>query len=164
MGQLTTISGAVSGVRLDSSVAVNTTVTVNQGTEYTPATSSASTSTVKTEQMNFRIDNRPVYMPVAINITNGDVVTAVGIQKGEFDAIAVNNHTTKTMYWVPEPSMVAEIGYIVTGVIWIMFHISGWLVIGGAVLFMMNKQKKIALIRDARAMAQKAQAPAAKAV
>jgi hypothetical protein len=112
--------------------------------------------------MNFRIDNRPAYMPVAINIANGDVVTAAGITKGEFEAIAVHNHTTKTMYWVPEPSIVPEILYIVVGVIWIMFHKFGWILIVGAILFMINKNMKISLIRQARAMANKAQAPVAK--
>ncbi len=156
MGQLTTITGPVSGVRLDSSVSVNTTVSVTGGTEYAPATTSTSSQTVKSEKMNFRIDNRPVHMPVAINIANGDQVTAAGFQSGEFEALAVNNHTTKTMYWVPKPSIVPEIGYIVTGVIWLMFHVSGWLCIGGAVLFILNKKKKIKLIRDAQAMVEKA--------
>lgn len=163
MSQVTTISGTVSGVRLDSTVAVNTSVTVNQGGDYTPASTSTSTSTVKTDTMNFRVDNRPCYMPVAINITNGDVVTAAGIQKGEFDVLAINNHTTKTMYWVPMPSKVPEIGYIVTGVIWLMFHVTGWLCIGGAILFIMKKNKRIKLIRDAQAMVEKAQAPVVKA-
>lgn len=163
MGQITTLSGVVSGVRLDTSVSVDTTVSVTGGGEYTPATTSTSSQTVKSEKMNFRIDNRPVHMPVAINIANGDVVTAAGIQKGEFEAIAVNNHTTRTMYWVPEPSRVAEIAHIVTGVIWLMFHITGWLVIGGAVLFLMNKNAKIGMIRQARATVEKAQAPVVKA-
>jgi hypothetical protein len=160
MGQITAVSGTVSGVRLDSSVSVTTTVSVPQS-EYGTAT--ASTSTVKTDLMNFRVDNRPVYMPVAINITNGDVVTAAGFQKGEFEALSVFNHTTKTSYWVPEPSTVPEIIYMVVGVIVLMFHISGWLVIGGAVLFMMNKNKKIKQIRDARAMAKDAQPSVGKA-
>ncbi len=161
MSQMTVLSGVVSGVRLDTSISVNTTVSVPQGPASGPAT--ASSSTVKTDLMNFRIDNRPVYMPVAINIANGDVVTAAGIQKGEFEAIAVHNHTTRTMYWVPEPSTVPEIIYIVVGVIVLMFHITGWLVIGGAVLFMMNKNAKIGRIRQAIAIANKTPAPVVKA-
>lgn len=161
MGQITTLSGVVSGVRLDTRIAVNTTVTVPQGGASGAATTSS--ETVKTELMNFRIDNRPVYMPVAINIANGDVVTAAGIQKGEFEAIAVHNHTTRTMYWVPEPSTVPEIIYMVVGVIVLMFHIAGWLVIGGAVLFLMNKNAKIGRIRQAIAIANKTPAPVAKA-
>ncbi len=162
MGQITTLSGVVSGVRLDSSITVNTTVSVPQG-PATYGSTTTSSETVKTEKMNFRIDNRPVHMPVAINIANGDVVTAAGIMKGEFEAIAVNNHTTRTMYWVPVPSTVPEIIYIVVGVIWLMFHKSGWILIIGAILFMMNKKKEIGMIRQARAMVEKATAPVAKA-
>ncbi len=161
MGQITMMSGTVSGVRLDSSVAVNTSVTVTGGMDHTPPTTSTSTSTVKTDTMNFRVDNRPAHMPVAINLSNGDLVTVAGFPKGELEVLAVHNHTTKLVYWVPEPSTVPEIIYIVVGVIVLMFHWSGWLVIGGAVLFMMNKNKKIKQIRDARAIVEKAPAPGA---
>lgn len=161
MSQITTISGKVSGVRLDSSVTVNTTVSVPQGAASGPATTSS--QTVKTETLNFRVDNRPAYMPVAINIADGDVVTAAGFQKGEFEAVAVHNHTTRTTYWVPEPTTVPEIIYIVVGIITLMFHQIGWLVIGGAILFMANKKKKIKLIRAASAMARQTPAPGTKA-
>jgi hypothetical protein len=157
---MTTISGTVSGVRLDSNITVNTTVSVPQGAASGPATTSS--QTVKTELMNFRIDNRPATMGVAINIANGDVVTAAGFQKGEFETLAVHNHTTKTMYWMPEPRTIPEIIYMVVGVITIMFHKIGWLLIVGAILFMMNKKSKIKLIREACAMANKTPAPMGK--
>lgn len=152
MEQLTTIAGVVSGVRVDSSVTVNTSVSVSPGTYSNP---SSTTQTVKKDTTNFRVDNRPVYMPVAVNLTNGDVVTAAGLQKGEFEAIAVHNHTTKTMYWMPEPSTVPEIIYIVIGFFTIGLFGIGWLLIGGGIVFMVNKQKRIKLIKDARALAQK---------
>jgi hypothetical protein len=160
MSQITTISGTVSGVRLDSSITVNTTVSVPQGA--VPGTTTSSSETVKTEKMNFRVDNRPVYMPVAINIANGDVVTAAGIQRGEFEAIALTNHTTKTMYWVPKPSTVPDIIYIVVGVLTLMFHKIGWLLIGGAIFFMMGKKNRIKIINEACAMTQQCQASISK--
>ena len=160
MSQLTTITGTVSGVRVDTSFTVNTSVSVNQAASSIPATTTSSSETVKTEKMNFRVDNRPVIMPVAINLTNGDIATVAGFMQGEFEALAVHNHTTKTMYWVPIPSIVPEIAYMVVGVIWLMFHQSGWILIIGAILYMMNKKKRINLIKDAKVMVQKAQAPA----
>ena len=161
MGELTAITGTVSGVRVDSSVTVNTSVTVNQPDAYVPASSSTSSQAVKKETTYFRVDNRPAYMSVAINITNGDSVTMAGVQQGEIEAIAVNNHTTKTMYWIPEPSTVPEIIYIVIGVFTMGLYGIGWLLIGGGILFMINKKKRIKLIKDARALVQKGQAPAA---
>lgn len=160
MAQLTTISGTVSGVRVDTSFTVNTSVSVNQATSSIPTTTTSSSETVKTEKMNFRVDNRPVYMPVAINLSNGDVATVAGFVKGEFEALAVHNHTTKTMYWVPVPSLIPEIAYIVVGVIMLAFHKIGWVLIGGAILFMINKNNQIKQIKDAQAMVNKAPASA----
>lgn len=157
MDLLTTITGTVSGVRVDSSVTVNTSVSVNQD-GYASSSSSTSTETVKKEITNFRVDNRTAYMSVAINLTNGDVVTASGLQKGEFEAIAVNNHTTKTMYWMPEPSIVPEIIYIVIGVFTIGLYGIGWLLIGGGIWYLINKKKRIKLIKDARAVVEKGRA------
>lgn len=154
MGQLTTIKGTVSGVRVDSSVTVNTSVSVAPNAYNSPSTTS-STETVKKETTCFRVDNRPMYMMVAINITNGDSVTVAGLEKGEVEAIAVNNHTTKTMYWVPEPSIVPEIIYIVLGIFTTGFYGIGFLLIGGGTLFLINKQSRIKQIKDARAMVQK---------
>lgn len=168
MSALTAITGVVSGVRVDTSITVNTTVSTPSGTAYgtepggtfgTFGSTSTSTQTVKKELMNFRVDNRPVNMPVAINLTNGDIATVAGFMQGEFEALAVHNHTTRTMYWVPIPSLVPEIAYIVVGVIWLMFHKFGWILIIGAILFMMNKKKRINLIKDAKVMVQKAPAP-----
>ena len=89
MGQVTMIKGTVSGVRVDSSITVNTStnVTVNEG--GMPNQSSSSSETVKTNTTVFRIDNKPSNMPFAINITNGDAVTAAGLQKGEFEVVAI---------------------------------------------------------------------------
>ena len=161
MGQVTMIKGTVSGVRVDSSITVNTStnVTVNEG--GMPNQSSSSSETVRTNTTVFRIDNKPSYMPFAINITNGDAVTAAGLQKGEFEVVAINNHTTKTIYFVPKPSIVPEFIYMFIG---FCFRNSyggiGWLFIGGAILFMVIKSVKIKRIKDACAMVDKAQAPA----
>ncbi|MBL8013899.1 MAG: hypothetical protein JNN05_08635 [Candidatus Omnitrophica bacterium] len=155
---LTTVTGKVSGVRVDSSVTVNTSVTVNQNGYSNP--SSSSSQTVKKDTTYFRVDNKPAYMSVAINITNDDSVTVAGVQQGEFEAIAVNNHTTKTMYWMPEPSTVPEIIYIVIGVFTRGIYGIGWLLIGGGILFLVNKKKRIKLIKDARALVQNAPLPA----
>lgn len=160
MSQLTTITGVVSGVRVDSSVTVNTSTNVTIHDGSMPSQTSSSSQAVKNETTIFRVDNKPSYMSVAINITNGDIVTAAGVDKGEFETLAVHNHTTKTIYWVPIPSLVPEIAYIVVGVITLAFHKIGWLVIIGAILFMMNKKRQINLIKDAKLMVQKAPAPA----
>lgn len=156
MSNMISVTGTVSGTRTDTSISVSNTTTVNTS-EYSPTTTSSSQTTVE-KSMCFRIDNRPANMAVAINLTNGDMVTAAGFQKGEFEVLALNNHTTRTMYWVPEPPTYPEIIYMIVGVIVLMFHKIGWLVIGGAILFLMNKKKKINLIRQAKAMVEKAPA------
>ena len=158
---LTTITGAVSGVRVDSSITVNTStnVTVNEGAM--PNQASSSSQTVRTNTTIFRVDNKPSYMPFAINIANGDVVTAAGVAKGEFEVVAINNHTTKTIYFVPKPSIVPEIICMFIGFCFRnSYNGIGWLFMGGAILFMVIKSSKIKRIKDACAMVEKAQAPA----
>lgn len=162
MSQLVTIAGTVSGVRVDSSITVNTSTNVTVHDGSMPNQASTSSQTVKKETTIFRVDNKPAYMNVAINITNGDIVTAAGVDKGEFEVVAVNNHTTRTMYWAPKPSIVPEIIYMVVGVFTLGFYYIGWFLIGGAVLFMMGKKKEIKMIEDACGMVQKNQPPAGK--
>jgi hypothetical protein len=154
MAQLTTLSGAVSGLRVDQSVTVNTTVTENTG---------ASTSTTTKTMVNFRIDNRPAYMNVSVNLSNGDIITAAGIQRGEFETIAFHNHTTKTIYSLPEPHVViitilAFIVVILT--VWIPFL--GLVTLGVGIYYVLDAIKKKKQINDAWKIVEKAAMPQGK--
>jgi hypothetical protein len=154
MAQLTTLSGAVSGLRVDQNVTVNTTVTENTG---------ASTSTTTKTTVNFRIDNRPAYMNVSVNLSNGDIITAAGIQRGEFETIAFHNHTTKTIYSLPEPHVViitilAFIVIICT--VWIPFL--GLVTLGVGIYYVLDAVKKKKQINDAWKMVEKAAMPQGK--
>lgn len=158
MSQLVTIAGVVSGVRVDSSITVNTSVSVNQGTSYANS-SSSSTETVKKETTIFRVDNKPARFPMAINITNGDIATAAGLQKGEFEVVAIKNHTTNTMYWVRKPSIVPEIVSMVIGWCFHGYHGLGWILVIGGACFLVSKSRRINLVKNACDIVRKAQPP-----
>jgi hypothetical protein len=157
MSSMTVLSGAVSAVRVNSSTTVNT--TVNNTTNEYNTTSSASTQVVTNEKMNFRIDNRAAFMDVRINLTDGDKVTAACVQKGEFEVIAIKNHTTKMIYYIPKPAIYPEIIYIILGVFTTGFYGIGFVLIGGGIWFLINKQKKIKLIREGVSLVEKAPTP-----
>ncbi|MCA9402957.1 MAG: hypothetical protein KC897_04185 [Candidatus Omnitrophica bacterium] len=84
-------------MQISSNVTVNTTVT----TDNAPASATSSVTTTTTTA--FRIDNKPAFMSMRVNLTNGDSVTAAGRQNGEFHILALNNRTTNTIYSLPQP-------------------------------------------------------------
>lgn len=152
MSPLTTLAGTVSGLSVDQSVTVNTSVSQNSGTTNT-------TTTQKTT-VNFRIDNRPAYMNVAVNLTNGDVITAAGIQKGEFETIAFHNHTTNTIYSLPEPKplIIGIVGFIVFILVsWIPFV--NIITFGMAIYYFLDATKKKKQINEAWDTVKKASKP-----
>lgn len=159
MSSLHILSGTVSGVRVSSSTTVNTTVSNTGHTSYTAPTTTTSTQVVTKEAMNFRIDNRAAFMDVKINLNDGDKVAAACVQNGEFEVIAIRNFTTKMIYFLPKPAIYPEIIYIVIGVFTMGFYGIGFLLIGGGIWFLINKQKKIKLISDACVLVEKASAP-----
>lgn len=152
MDQLTTIAGRVSGVEVSTTTTTSTTVS--------PNSSVPSTSAFTHSMVYFRVDNRPVHMTVRVNVRNGDVITAAGHQKGEFEIIAFHNHTTKTIYSLPEPKTMGMIvGCLVCGVMTISFMGFGLLLIILAIQNFYVSQKKTKLIKNALAMVEKAPAP-----
>jgi hypothetical protein len=155
MSKLTTLSGVVSGLRVDSNVTVNTTVSAETG--------ATSTSTSKTTTVNFRIDNRPAYMNVPVNLNNGDIVTAAGIQRGEFETIAIHNHTTKTLYSLPKPpfvviSIVAFMVVILT--VWI--PVWGLISLAIGIYYVVDAYLKKQRINEAWKIVEKAPMPSGK--
>jgi len=147
---LTKISGVVSGLQVNSNIAVNTTVTNN--TDMAPGTTT--TSVTSTTTLSFRIDNRPANMKVRINLSNGDNVTAAVIQKGEMEVIALNNHTTKTMYWIPEPGMAVFVGSGITFLIGFVTRAEfyGILFLLGSGFYLFKNLKTKKMITEAKAM------------
>lgn len=82
---MTTISGAVSGVREQAHVSGNR-------------------ETVQTRHStHLRIANRPSHMKNSANLMDGDVVTAAGIDRAEFEIIALRNESTGVIYQVVNP-------------------------------------------------------------
>lgn len=157
MGQLTTIAGLVSGVRMDTNISVSTTTTINNNAEMGP--SSTTSNTVVTKNMAFRIDNRPANINCAINLTNGDLVTAAGFMDGEFEVLALHNHTTRTIYTVPGPNTVAPIIYVIIGVFTTGLYGIGWLLIGGGIWFFVDATKKKGQLNQAYAIVKTAPVP-----
>lgn len=152
MSQLTTIAGTVSGVEVSTTTTTSTTVS--------PNSSVPSTSAFTHSMVYFRVDNRPVYMTVRANVRNGDVITAAGHDKGEFEIIALRNHSTKTIYSLPEPKNMGMIVIgLVCGVMTIKFMGFGLLLIVLAIQKFFESQKKTNLIKDAWAMVEKEPAP-----
>lgn len=141
---LTKITGVVSGLQVNSSVSVSTTVANN--VPSTTATTSTTTS--------FRIDNRPAHMKVQVNLSNGDNITAAGIQKGEMEVMALNNHTTKTMYWVPEPHPAVYwiCGFFILFGVLTLTIVIGIFMLGAGGYTLMKSLKKKKLINEAKAM------------
>lgn len=149
MKQVTTLSGKVSGLRVDSDINVSTTVTNNN----------VSTSTAVTKTIVFRIDNRPAFMKTTVNLSDGDMVTAAGVGAVELDVLAINNHTTKTMYWIPEPNQVPAIICFVLGVLTLGLFMVGLILIGMGVYYYNDAATKKKLIGEARALVNAAKAP-----
>jgi hypothetical protein len=158
MSKIVSLTGTVSGARVDTSISVNNTTTINNygSSSYAP-TATTSSQTVVNKTMAFRIDNRPANLAVAVNLTNGDSVTAAGIDKAEFEVLAINNHTTRTMYWVPGPNTIAPVIYIVIGVFTTGLYGIGWLLIVGGILFLSAANKRKGQIAEAKALVKKAQ-------
>jgi hypothetical protein len=92
---MTTISGAVSGVREHTDVSGNR-------------------ETVQTSRsIHLRIANRPAYMKSCPNLMDGDVVTAVGKDSAEFEIIALRNESTGVIYQVVNPMFQIGAGIVV---------------------------------------------------
>lgn len=53
-----------------------------------------------THRTTFRVGNRPAMFHNVLNLTNGDIVTAVGEGAGELTVIALRNDTTHMTYSV----------------------------------------------------------------
>lgn len=161
MSEIISISGTVSGARVDTSISVNNTTTVNNygSSSYATPSTTTSSQTVVNKTMSFRIDNRPANLDVAVNLTNGDLVTAAGLSKGELEVLALHNHTTHMLYTVPGPNTVAPIIYIVIGVLTIGLYGIGYLLIGGGIWFLMNASKRKQQIATACAIVKNAPAP-----
>jgi len=56
--------------------------------------------------MLFRVDGKPVRFGKALNLANGDAVTLVGYDKGEFEPLVLRNDSTGVVYreggnWTP---------------------------------------------------------------
>ncbi len=152
MSQLTTLSGVVSGLRVDTNITVNTT--------YSPNSNTASSTTTKTTTFNFRIDNRPAYMTVAVNLTNGDVITAAGIQRGEFEVIVFNNHTTKTIYSLPTQNPLWGLIGVVFG--WMFSDLPyfiGWGIFASGAYYFWKTSTKKNKVKAAMKLVEKATPP-----
>lgn len=160
MSEIFSVAGKVSGARVDTSISVNNTTTVNNyDSGYAAPTTTTSSQTVVNKTMMFRIDNRPANLSTAVNLTDGDLVTAAGLQKGELEVLALHNHTTRMLYSVPGANTVAPIIYIIVGVLTIGLFGIGYLLIGGGIWFLMNAKKRNKQIADASALVHKAPAP-----
>lgn len=158
MSHVISISGVVSGARVDTSISVHNTITVNSPDSYSAPRATTSSETVVTKTMTFRVDNRPANMNVAINLTNGDNVTIAGFQKGEFEVLALNNHTTRTMYWVPGANTWAPVIYIIIGVCFRNSHWLLYLLIVGGIGFLIAAVMRNGQIATAKSLVQKAPA------
>ncbi len=98
MKTLVKVSGKVTAAQTDTAVYTSTSIDGH--------TNAASTTTSVTNTTMFRIDNQPARMMIKFNIAVGDQVTAAGHRTGELEVWAIKNHTTKTMYWIKEPSAI----------------------------------------------------------
>lgn len=162
MSDIVSVAGVVSGARVDTSISVhNTTTVTNHDTSSYAPSATTSSETIVNKNMCFRIDNRPANMKVAVNLTNGDLVTAAGLQKGELEVLAINNHTTRTMYWVPKPHILGHVVNVVTGVgaYAFGFHLISYALLGLGLWFLipaLNRRRQIAI---ACAIVTKAPAP-----
>ncbi|MBP9854939.1 MAG: hypothetical protein KBD53_08740 [Candidatus Omnitrophica bacterium] len=148
MSKMTVLAGTVSGLRLDQSVTVSTTVS---------ETNQTTSQSIVRSILNFRINNQPVFMKVTPNITNGDSVTAAGFQRGEFEVIAVHNHTTKTIYSFPKPGLVGPILGLIFGLMFrdLPYYI-GWMSIVSGAYYTYKALCKRALIKEAWSKVEKA--------
>lgn len=162
MSEVITVAGKVSGARVDTSISVNNTTTVNNydSSSYAAPTATTTSQTVVNKTMTFRIDNRPANLSVAVNLTDGDLVTAAGLQKGELEVLALHNHTTRMLYTVPGANTSAPIIYIVVGVLTTGFWGIGFLLIGGGIWFLLNATKRNKQIAEGSALVHKAPVPA----
>lgn len=96
MDILSTLSGRANSIRATSNITVNTTVSEITGT---------TSQSVVREKMNFRIDNHPVFIGMTINVNDGDEVSAVGLQKGEFEnPLTKQSHHESLLYGGKTPS------------------------------------------------------------
>lgn len=91
---MTTISGAVSGVREHTNVSGNR-------------------DQVQTSRsVHFRIGNRPAHMKSTPHLMDGDVVTVAGKDSAEFEIIALRNESTGVIYQVVNPIMMIGGGIV----------------------------------------------------
>lgn len=162
MSGIISVAGKVSGVRLDTSVSVSNTTTVNNygDSGYSAPSTTTSSQTVVNKNMTFRINNTAANMPVAVNLTDGDLVTAAGFQKGELKVIALHNHTTRLLYTVPKANnTVGAIIDIVIGVFTINFYGLGYFLIGLGIWLLVSATKKNMQIAEASRLVEKAPVP-----
>jgi hypothetical protein len=147
MDQITTLAGPVGSIQLGQ----NITVTTN---------GSQTTATAVQNTMGFRIANRPVSIKIAVNLTDGDMVTAAGIQRGEFEILALNNHTTQTIYSVPKSGGgCAAVFLFVLGIPMLAFFLLGVIPMIVGVLAWLHAQKEQKQLEEALARVKSAPAP-----
>lgn len=146
---ITTIAGLVTGVRVDTQV--STTITGN--------TASTSTQSVR---VDFRVDNHPAFMKSKVNLANGDLITAGGIQRsGEFEVFAFHNHTTKTLYWIQGYpiwliALIFVFGFITLGVF------VGIFILGYGVYMLISEMNKKRLAGEALSLVKNSPVPVVK--
>lgn len=82
-------------------------------------------------KMRFRVDGRPAYINTSADLSDGDVVTAIGKdKKGELEVYAVRNETTGIVYSIYSPLWYAASGFMVVVGIALLVIVIGIFFIG----------------------------------
>lgn len=120
---------------MDMKIVSGSVSNVSRGSDYSyAATAQHGPVAIKNQLVSMRIDNKPVLFRTRTlpSITDGDQVTAVGVDKnGTIEALAIRNNTTNSSYHPPTNMvMLGAALLIVLGIPLVAFLGLGLLFIG----------------------------------